>query len=74
MTISPLPLLGASGAGTVWPDDVVDLTDRRRILVLTVLGVDVPGPVADGMFAPGPAQSSSTTSRSGGRAPSTDAT
>ena len=74
MTISPLPLLDVSGVGTIWPDDVVDLTDRRRLLVLAVLGVDVPGPVADGVFSPGPAQSSSTTSRSGGRVPSTDAT
>jgi hypothetical protein len=56
---------------------VVDLTDRRRLLVLAVLGVDVRGPMVDGVFHPAGVQlssSSSTTRRSDGRAPSTDAT
>jgi hypothetical protein len=50
VTISPLPLLDVSAVGTTWPDDVADLTDRRRLLVLAVLGVDVPRPVVDRMF------------------------
>lgn len=74
MTISPLPLLGAPDTGAAWPDDVVDLTDRRRLLVLAVLGVDVPAPHVDGLFRPGSDQSSSTTRRSDGRVPSTDDT
>lgn len=73
MTISPLPLIDVSGVGTTWPDDVVDLTDRRRLLVLAVLGVDLPGAVVDGVFRTD-GQVSSTTSRSGGRPPSTDDT
>lgn len=63
MTISPHPLL-----------DVVDLTDRRRLLVLAVLGVDLPGPVVDRVFRVDGDQSSSTTRRSAGLAPSTDDT
>ena len=83
MTLSPLPLIDVSDVPTTWPDDVVDLTDRRRLLVLAVLGVDVPRPVVDGLFQPGQlsssspsssSSSSSTTSRSDGREPSTDAT
>ena len=74
MTISPLPLIDVSGVDTTWPDDVVDLTDRRRLLVLAVLGVDLPGSVADQVFVADGAQSSSTTSRSAGLAPSTDDT
>lgn len=72
MTISPLPLTDVSGVPSTWPDDVADLTDRRRILVLAVLGVDVPRQLADTVFSTG--QSSSMTSRSAGREPSTDAT
>ena len=56
MTISPLPLIDVSDVPASWPDDVVDLTDRRRLLVLAVLGVDVPRPVVDGVFGPGPGQ------------------
>ena len=74
MTISPLPLIDVSDVGTTWPDDVVDLTDRRRLLVLAVLGVDLPGTVVDRVFRIDGAQSSSTTIRSGGRPPSTDDT
>ncbi len=75
MTISDLPLLDVSDVPATWPDDVADLTDRRRLLVLAVLGVDVARPVVDVLFRPAPGQSSSsTTRRSGGRAPSTDAT
>jgi hypothetical protein len=77
VTISPLPLIDVSDVPATWPDDVVDLTDRRRLLVLAVLGVDVPGPMVDRVFQPAGVQSSSsssTTRRSDGRAPSTDAT
>lgn len=74
MASSPLPLLDASGAGTTWPDDVVDLTDRRRLLVLAVLGVDLTGPAVDRLFCVDDDQSSSTTRRSAGRVPSTDDT
>ena len=74
MTISHLPLIDVSDVASAWPDDVADLADRRRLLVLAVLGVDVPRPVIDGVFRPGQSSSSSTTSRSGGRVPSTDAT
>ena len=73
MTISPLPLIDVSDVPTTWPDDVVDLTDRRRLLVLAVLGVDLPRPAVDGVFCSAQS-SSSTTSRSAGRDPSTDAT
>ena len=72
MTISHLPLIDVSDVPSTWPDDVVDLTDRRRLLVLAVLGVDVPRRVVDTVFCPD--QSSSTTSRSSGRDPSTDDT
>ncbi len=72
MTISHLPLIDVSDVPSTWPDDVVDLTDRRRLLVLAVLGVDVPRPVVDTVFCPD--HSSSTTSRSAGRDPSTDDT
>jgi len=74
VTISPLPLLDVTDAAVAWPDDVADLTDRRRLLVLAVLGVDLPGAAADRVFCPEGAHSSSTTMRSGGRVPSTDAT
>lgn len=80
MTISPLPLLDVSDVGSAWPDDVVDLTDRRRLLVLAVLGVDVSRRTVDALFcaADHPSStstsSSSTTMRSGGRVPRTDAT
>lgn len=53
MTISPLPLLDVSDVVTPWPDDVVDLADRRRLLVLAILGVDVPRPMIDRVFRPG---------------------
>lgn len=74
MTISPLPLLDVTDAGPPWPDDVADLTDRRRILVRTVLGVDLPRRAVDQVFAFDGAHSPSTTMRSGGRVPSTDDT
>jgi hypothetical protein len=70
VTITPLPLTDLRDVEGTWPDEVADLTDRRRVFVLAVLGVDVPGPVADAVFAPG--QPSSTTRRSGGRDSSTD--
>ncbi len=69
-----------------WPDDVVDLTDRRRLLLHAVFGLDVPRQLADAVFeapeppAQSPATSSassgstssgSTTMRSGGRSSST---
>lgn len=78
MTISPLPLLDVTDAGATWPDDVADLTDRRRLLVRAVLGVDLPRRSVDQVFCLDGAQSSSmsssTTMRSGGRVPSTDDT
>lgn len=75
MTISPHPLPMLEPAGDEWPDEIVDLTDRRRVLVRVVLGVDVPASAADAIFdrsAPD-AQLSSTTMRSGGLSSSTDA-
>ena len=74
MTISPLPLLDVTAAGATWPDDVADLTDRRRLLVRAVLGVDLPRRAVDQVFCLDGPQSSSTTMRSGGRVPSTDDT
>lgn len=50
--MSPLPLIDVSDVATTWPDDVVDLTDRRRLLVLAVLGVDLPAPAVDDVFRP----------------------
>lgn len=36
-------------------DDIIDLTDRRRVLLHAVFGVQVPPPAADEVFAmPGP--------------------
>lgn len=58
MTIFPLSLLDVSDVPSTWPDDVVDLTDRRRLLVRAVLGVDVPGTVVDAVFRPAPDESS----------------
>jgi hypothetical protein len=74
VTISPLPLLDVTDTGTTWPDDVADLTDRRRLLVRAVLGVDLPRRAVDQVFCLDRSQSSSTTMRSGGRVPSTDDT
>lgn len=81
MTISSLPTLDISDVGAGWPDEVLDLTDRRRLLVLAVLRVDVAPGVADALFddstrgAGGDGQaSSSTTIRSAGRSSSTDDT
>jgi hypothetical protein len=75
VTISPhlLPSLETAG-GDAWADEIVDLTDRRRVLVRAVLGVDVPGPAVHEIFDgwSEPAQASSTTMRSGGRSSSTD--
>ena len=54
MTISPLPLTDLADVGADWPDEVVDVTDRRRLLVLAVLGVDVGAARVDAVFeAPG---------------------
>ncbi|HEX4902151.1 MAG TPA: hypothetical protein VFV42_05025 [Acidimicrobiales bacterium] len=52
MTISSLPLLDITGTDADWPDEVVDLTDRRRLLLQAVLGVDVPPRQADAVFDP----------------------
>ena len=62
-----------------WADDVVDLTDRRRLLLLTVFGVDVSPELVAGVFEPAahrgdqasPSASGSTTMRSDGRPSST---
>jgi hypothetical protein len=74
VTISPLLLLDVTDAGTAWTDDVADLTDRRRLFVRAVLGVDLPRRAIDQVFCRDDAQASSTTMRSGGRVPSTDDT
>ena len=55
VTISPLPIPDLAAAGPDWPDDVADLTDRRRLLVLAVLGVEVSGAQADALFDDHPA-------------------
>jgi len=39
-TTSP-PLAGPSVAGADWPDDVVDLADRRRLFVRALFGLDL---------------------------------
>jgi len=72
VTISPHPLIDLSMVEPDWPDEVVDLTDRRRLLVRVLLGRDVSPTQADALFAP-VQPSSSTTMRSGGRSSSTDA-
>jgi hypothetical protein len=76
MTISSPPILDIADVAADWPDDVHDLTDRRRLMLLAVFGVEVPAEQADAVFAGGAAasrtQSSSTTMRSAGRASSTD--
>jgi hypothetical protein len=74
VTISPFPLIDVTDVEPTWPDDVIDLTDRRRLLVFAVLGVDLPGALADQVFRAEGDQSSSTTMRSAGRVPSTDDT
>jgi hypothetical protein len=75
VTISPhlLPSLVEPTAED-WADEIVDLTDRRRVLVRAVLGVDVPRPAVDAIFDgwDDGTQASSTTMRSGGRSSSTD--
>lgn len=78
MTTSSLPFMIAADVGSPWPDDVADLTDRRRLFVRAVLGVDLPVDLVDRVFeaADGgdaqPASSTSTTMRSRGRSSSTD--
>ena len=69
VTITPLPLIDLTATGPDWPDEVADLSDRRRLLLRLVFGADVPAATADAVFAPQP---SSTTMRSGGRSSSTD--
>lgn len=78
MTTSPLTLIDpVDAASPAWPDDVVDLTDRRRLLLRTLLGVDVAPRDADLVFvaqaSSSPSTTSpSTTSRSAGRDSSTE--
>ena len=77
MTIPPPPLIDPADLGDPWPDEVVDLTDRRRILVRSVLGVDLAPTLVGLVFNAGATHerahsSSSTTMRSGGRSSSTD--
>lgn len=50
MTISSLPLINLSDGVADWPDEVVDLTDRRRLLLQALLGVDVAPRQADAVF------------------------
>jgi hypothetical protein len=57
VTISPPPLPDLAAVAPDWPDDVVDVTDRRRILVLAVLGVEVGRNEADAVFEDPPAAS-----------------
>lgn len=38
-------------------DGVIDLTDRRRVLLQVVFGVDVPATVTDEVFRPKPSAS-----------------
>jgi hypothetical protein len=71
VTISSHPLIDLTEVEPDWPDEVVDLTDRRRILVRLLLGRDVTPAQADALFDPS-GQSSSTTMRSAGRSSSTD--
>lgn len=71
VSISSPPPLDLDEVATTWPDEVVDLTDRRRLLVRVVLGRDVTPAQADALFAVQGASSSST-SRSAGRSSSTD--
>lgn len=66
MTITPsLPSTEADLAPS-WPDDVVDLTDRRRLLLYAVFGVDVRRELVDPVFElpGGPAQSPAASSAS----------
>lgn len=35
-------------------DGVIDLTDRRRVLLQVVFGVDVPATITDAVFGPAP--------------------
>jgi hypothetical protein len=65
------PIIDLAEVEPDWPDEVVDLTDRRRLLVLAVLGQEVTPAQADALFEPRP-QPSSTTMRSDGRSSSTD--
>lgn len=75
VSISPPPPLDLDEVTATWPDEVVDLTDRRRLLVRAVLGVDVSPAQADAVFSGAQSSSSvSTTMRSGGRSSSTDDT
>lgn len=57
MTISslPIPLIDISEVDADWPDEVVDLTDRRRLLLCALLGVDVAPDHADAVFECGEA-------------------
>jgi len=87
MTITPAIPSVSIDLASRWGDDVVDLTDRRRLLLHAVFGVDVPRVRVDQVFAApagvaqSPAASSasstpsgwtgSTTMRSGGRSSST---
>jgi len=52
VTSTPILLPELPDAGPRWPDEVVDLTDRRRLLVRAVLGIDVGPEGADAVFAP----------------------
>lgn len=38
-------------------DGVIDLTDRRRVLLQVVFGVDVPATITDEVFGPTPSTS-----------------
>jgi len=53
VTVSPHPPPSLEPLVAEWPDEIVDLSDRRRVLVRVVLGVDVPAGTADAIFAGG---------------------
>ena len=50
MTITPLPLIDLQAVGPDWPDEVADLSDRRRLLLRIVFGADVSAEAADAVF------------------------
>jgi len=52
VTISAHPIIDLHAVDADWPDEVADLTDRRRILVRALLGLDVTPGEADALFDP----------------------
>lgn len=50
MTTSLPPILDLDPSGPSWPDEVADLTDRRRLLLRAVFGVDCTRGEAEAVF------------------------